>query len=98
MVRAAEMIHNRHLNLHEDADPDALRAALLAVKGIGPWTADYTVMRVSKSRDIFLQGDVAVQKGARNLGLDLTPKELGEWAKEFAPGRSYLCAHLWRAA
>ena len=45
------------------------RAALLAMPGIGPWTADYVRMRVTGDPDVFLPGDVAVRAGAAALGL-----------------------------
>ena len=37
------------------------RERLLALKGIGPWTADYVLMRALGDPDVFLPGDVAVR-------------------------------------
>jgi len=74
------------------------RAALLAMPGIGPWTADYVRMRVLGDPDVFLPGDVAVRSGAAALGLPAAPVPLAAWATRVAPWRSYLTAHLWRAA
>lgn len=74
------------------------RAALLAMPGIGPWTADYVRMRVLGDPDVFLPGDVAVRSGAAAVDLPADPKELTAWAERAGPWRSYLTAHLWRAA
>ncbi|MFT4306966.1 MAG: DNA-3-methyladenine glycosylase, partial [Microbacterium sp.] len=79
-------------------DSAAQRATLLALPGIGPWTADYVRMRVTGDPDVFLPGDVAVRAGAAAAGLPAEPRALTAWAERAAPWRSYLTAHLWRAA
>jgi AraC family transcriptional regulator of adaptative response / DNA-3-methyladenine glycosylase II len=66
--------------------------------GIGPWTADYVRMRVTGDPDVFLPGDVAVRAGAAAAGIPNDPAPLAAWAARTAPWRSYLTAHLWRAA
>ena len=73
------------------------RAALLAMPGIGPWTADYVRMRVLGDPDVFLPGDVAVRAGAAAAGIPSDAAALTAWAARTAPWRSYLTAHLWRA-
>ncbi|WCM56133.1 DNA-3-methyladenine glycosylase 2 family protein [Microbacterium sp. EF45047] len=79
-------------------DAAAQRAALLAMPGIGPWTADYVRMRVLGDPDVLLPGDVAVRAGAAATGLPADPAGLAAWAERTAPWRSYLTAHLWRSA
>ncbi|MGV2983341.1 DNA-3-methyladenine glycosylase 2 family protein [Microbacterium sp. AGC85] len=86
------------LTLTVGDDRSAQRAALLAMPGIGPWTADYVRMRVIGDPDVFLPGDVAVRAGAAASGLPSDPKPLTAWAERVAPWRSYLTAHLWRTA
>ena len=71
------------------------RRALLALPGVGPWTADYVRMRVLGDPDVFLPGDVAVRTGAQAIGIPAD--RLEAWAATAAPWRSYLSAHLWRA-
>ncbi|WP_426326199.1 Ada metal-binding domain-containing protein [Microbacterium sp. E-13] len=85
------------LTLTAGDDAGEQRAALLAVPGIGPWTADYVRMRVLGDPDVFLPGDVAVRSGAAAVGLPAGPRALDTWAARTAPWRSYLTAHLWRA-
>jgi AraC family transcriptional regulator of adaptative response / DNA-3-methyladenine glycosylase II len=77
------------------ADAGAVRAALLALPGIGPWTADYVVMRALGDPDVFLATDLGVRRalarlpGAAAAGRVAT----GSWA----PWRSYATQHLWQA-
>jgi AraC family transcriptional regulator of adaptative response / DNA-3-methyladenine glycosylase II len=63
-------------------------AALQGLWGIGPWTAGYVAMRLGDP-DIFLDGDVAVQKALRELGAD--PAAAPSWS----PWRSFAVLHLW---
>lgn len=95
---AAAALADGRLTLTVGDDGAAQRAALLAMPGIGPWTADYVRMRVLGDPDVFLPGDVAVRAGAAAAGLSREPAELTAWSTRVAPWRSYLTAHLWRAA
>jgi AraC family transcriptional regulator of adaptative response / DNA-3-methyladenine glycosylase II len=94
---AAAALADGALALGPGDDPAEQRAALLAMPGIGPWTADYVRMRVLGDTDVFLPGDVAVRAGAAAAGLPGEPRPLEAWAARTAPWRSYLTAHLWRA-
>ncbi|GAA2900677.1 Ada metal-binding domain-containing protein [Microbacterium esteraromaticum] len=95
---AAAALADGSLTLTVGDDAPTQRAALLAMPGIGPWTADYVRMRVIGDPDVFLPGDVAVRAGAAASGLPADPASLTAWAARIAPWRSYLTAHLWRAA
>ncbi|WP_049768210.1 DNA-3-methyladenine glycosylase family protein [Methylocella silvestris] len=44
---------------------DVAHAALTAVKGIGPWTADIYLMFCLRHSDAFALGDLALQEAAR---------------------------------
>ncbi len=94
---AAAALADGTLTLTPGDDGAEQRAALLAMPGIGPWTADYVRMRVLADPDVFLPGDVAVRSGAAAIGLPAEPRALDAWAAGTAPWRSYLTAHLWRA-
>lgn len=94
---AAAALADGSLVLTSGDDAAEQREALLAMPGIGPWTADYVRMRVLGDPDITLPGDVAVRAGARAVGIPSAPKEFAAWASRAAPWRSYLTAHLWRA-
>ena len=95
---AAAALAEGSLTLTVGDDGAEQRAALLAMPGIGPWTADYVRMRVLGDPDILLPGDVALRAGAAAAGLPGDPAPLTVWAERAAPWRSYLSAHLWRAA
>ena len=79
-------------------DPEELRAELEALPGIGPWTAGYVLMRVLGAPDVLLSTDVALLKGAANLGLPSDPDGLAARGRAWRPWRSYAGMHLWRAA
>ncbi|GAA4478331.1 DNA-3-methyladenine glycosylase 2 family protein [Microbacterium panaciterrae] len=95
---AAAALADGSLRLTLGDDGEAQRAALLAMPGIGPWTADYVRMRVLSDPDVFLPGDVAARAGAAAARLPADAAPLDGWAARTAPWRSYLTAHLWRAA
>lgn len=97
-VGAAGALASGALELSSGDDADEQRAALVAQPGIGAWTADYTRMRVLGHPDITLPGDVAVRAGAARAGIPSDAKGYAAWAPRAAPWRSYLTAHLWRAA
>lgn len=98
LLGVAEALASGTLTLTVGDDGQTQRAALLAMPGIGPWTADYVRMRTIGDPDVFLPGDVAVRAGAGAAGLPREPQPLTIWAQSTAPWRSYLTAHLWGAA
>ncbi|WP_380166762.1 DNA-3-methyladenine glycosylase family protein [Jannaschia sp. R86511] len=84
-----------------DADqrPDAdrllrTRRALLALPGIGPWTADYVALRCLRDPDAYLGGDLVLR---RVLGVG-TAREAEQRAEPWRPYRGYALLHLWTAA
>jgi AraC family transcriptional regulator, regulatory protein of adaptative response / DNA-3-methyladenine glycosylase II len=80
------------LRLDPDADRQRGHAALLALPGIGPWTADYIRMRAMGDRDVLLATDLGVRRSADRLGI-----ELAGGRPHWAPWRSYATHHLWAA-
>lgn len=98
ITQTAAALCDGSLTLGTADDGQEQRSALLSRHGIGPWTADYVGMRVLGDPDVLLPGDSAVRHGARAAGLPAQARELEEWARRAAPWRSYLTAHLWRAA
>ena len=95
---AAGALASGELRLTAGDDRADQRAALLALPGVGPWTADYVRMRVLADPDVLLPGDVAARAGAAAAGIPSDPAGLTAWAPRIAPWRSYLMAHLWYAA
>ncbi|MBD2763169.1 DNA-3-methyladenine glycosylase 2 family protein [Kocuria sp. cx-116] len=97
VVTAAEALAAGRLRLGFGDDSHEQRKALLALTGVGPWTAEYVRMRVTGDPDVFLIDDGALRAGARRAGLPAGKSELLAWSAQAAPWRSYLTTHLWRA-
>lgn len=82
------------------ASIDEIRAGLLAVRGVGPWTVDYVLLRGYGWLDGSLHGDVAVRRGMQALlGTEgrVGEAEAREWLARYAPWRALVAAHLWAA-
>ena len=97
-VEVMALIADGTLDLGPTADPDAARATLLAVRGIGPWTASYVAMRALGRPDEFLETDVAMLRGLVAAGGPATPREALVLAERWRPWRSYALHHLWSMA
>lgn len=98
IVGAATALADGSLTLGIGDDAAEQRSALLALPGVGPWTADYVRMRVLGDPDVLLPGDVAARAGAAAAGIPADASGLVAWAERTAPWRSYLMSHLWFAA
>jgi len=87
------------LDAWADAPPvEDIRAQLSQIRGIGPWTIDYALLRGFGWLDGSLHGDVAVRRGLQAL-LD-SPDSIGaadaqRWLAAFSPWRALVAAHLW---
>ncbi|MEO6528607.1 MAG: AlkA N-terminal domain-containing protein, partial [Gemmatimonadaceae bacterium] len=65
--RVAVEVAERRLFIGPDADVQLLTRQLLALPGIGPWTAEYIVMRAVHSPDAFPASDLVLRRSAGNL-------------------------------
>ena len=79
------------------ATPEAAQAALLALPGIGPWTASYIRMRALGDRDAFPASDLGVVKALAALAPRTTPAGIAGLAERWRPFRAYAAIHLWRS-
>jgi AraC family transcriptional regulator of adaptative response / DNA-3-methyladenine glycosylase II len=77
------------------ADPVELRRSLVALPGIGPWTAEYVAMRALRDPDAFMPTDLGIRRAAAGLGLPDDPARLAQLTEGWRPWRSYAMAHLW---
>ncbi len=80
------------------AAPEALAAALAALPGIGPWTAQYVALRALGEPDALPTGDLVLRRMAAPEHGTLSARELEERARQWQPWRGYAVMHLWRAA
>ncbi|MBV9660923.1 MAG: helix-turn-helix domain-containing protein [Acidimicrobiales bacterium] len=76
----------RSLGLDQGADRDEMERALLAISGIGPWTAGYVRMRGLGDPDVFLATDLGVRRALSGSAANPT---------QWKPWRSYAVMHLW---
>ncbi|QSR31925.1 AraC family transcriptional regulator [Nocardioides sp. S5] len=91
LVGLASALAAGEVVLDRGPDRDGVRRALLALPGIGPWTADYVAMRALGHPDVFLPTDLAVRRVLADLGAGGTEPDPHSWQ----PWRSYALMHLW---
>jgi AraC family transcriptional regulator of adaptative response / DNA-3-methyladenine glycosylase II len=90
----AEAVAAGSIDLSPDARPSTTVAALVALPGIGPWTANYIAMRALAWPDAFLGGDLIVRRA-----LDVTTATAAErLAEPWRPWRAYAVLHLWSSS
>lgn len=77
----------------QERDPQRFYNQLVAIPGIGPWTAEYLCLRVLHWPDAFPAGDFGVQKA---LG-SKSEKELCQRSQAWRPWRSYATMLLWKS-
>lgn len=79
--------------------PDAeVIARLVALPGVGPWTAEIYAMFALGRADVLASGDLALQEAARvAYGLTARPKavELAAMAQAWSPWRAVAARALW---
>jgi DNA-3-methyladenine glycosylase II len=100
LLRLANLVTSGELPL--DVSPsnsiEKISAALLAVKGIGPWTVNYGLLRGYGYADCSLHGDVAIRAALQALlGEDVKPDmpRTEKILAQYSPHRTMAAAHLW---
>ena len=91
LVALATAIGDGTLDLDGMAPVAATRARLLALPGIGPWTADYILMRAASWPDALPEGDVGVHRALGEDSRSAVRQRMAAWR----PWRSYAVLHLW---
>src|SRR5471030_86210 len=96
----AESLLSGQLNLahFDEMEDDAIRAQLVALKGIGHWTADIYLMFVLQRSDIFPIGDLAAVnalKRIKRLPVDIPKEEIITIAEQWTPYRTVATMLLW---
>lgn len=100
LLRLARLVDTGELSLElpPSGDVAAMSQALLAVKGIGPWTVNYALLRGYGYADCSLHGDVAIRAALQKLlGEEAKPDmaRTEQWLRQYAPHRTMAAAHLW---
>lgn len=71
-------------------------ARLVALPGIGDWTAQYIAMRQMREADAFASGDIGLINALAALeGGPVSPRQLLARAEAWRPLRAYAAQHLW---
>src|SRR5271169_1758581 len=96
----ARAVTRKELALHAlgDLSAEEAHAALTAVHGIGPWTADIYLLSCLGHADAWPAGDLALQEAARvAFGLPARPtaKEMQALADPWRPWRAVAARILW---
>ncbi len=87
-------------NFHKMTDEE-IREHLIAVKGIGRWTADMFLMFTLCRPNVLPTGDLGIQKGFQKVfNLKQLPdtKKMEKLADAWSPYRTFASWYLWRVA
>ena len=100
LLRLARLVDEGALSLELPASGEvtAVSQALLNVKGIGPWTVNYALLRGYGYADCSLHGDVAIRAALQKLLKEDSKPDMArteQWLRQYAPHRTMAAAHLW---
>ena len=90
----AAAVASGQFRLEPESDVESTLKALMALPGIGAWTANYIAMRALRWPDAFLANDLVVLKA---LG-ETRPARAVRRGESWRPWRAYAVIHLWRKA
>lgn len=100
LLRLARLVDDGELSLELPAsgEVEAVSQALLNIKGIGPWTVNYALLRGYGYADCSLHGDVAIRAALQKLLKEDSKPDMArteQWLRQYAPHRTMAAAHLW---
>ncbi len=95
LINANAALANGEIVIDPGSDRERTAAALVALPGIGAWTAGYVAMRALGDPDVFLPTDIGVRNALQLLGVDGGPKSAAALSARWGPWRSYALHHLW---
>ncbi|MES2755805.1 MAG: DNA-3-methyladenine glycosylase 2 [Pseudomonadota bacterium] len=98
LLRVARLVDAGELRLARGDDIADASAALLAVKGIGPWTVNYALLRGYGYADCSLHGDVAIRAAFQHLLKEDAKPDIARTEallERYRPYRTMAAAHLW---
>jgi AraC family transcriptional regulator of adaptative response / DNA-3-methyladenine glycosylase II len=79
--------------VHGAMPPGQARERLLAIRGVGPWTADYVSLRALRNPDAFPAADLGLLKASGAP----SASALGARAEAWRPWRGYAVVYLWKS-
>ena len=98
----AEAIHRKQFALHKlhELEDEIVRAQLVALKGIGNWTADIYLVSALRRPDIWPSGDLALATAVqevKRLRKRPSPEKLELMSKPWRPWRAVAARLFWHA-
>ncbi len=103
VIHVAQLINSGELSLdllQSLDDRDAQLKMLNDVRGIGPWTANYVLMKTLKDMNCVTIGDTGLNSALEQHGLVQNKKDKNEvlsFFENFEGWKSYLVIYLWRS-
>jgi AraC family transcriptional regulator of adaptative response / DNA-3-methyladenine glycosylase II len=91
----AARLANGEVRIDAGSDPRETLARLLAIRGIGPWTAAYVAMRGFHDPDAFPHGDAGLRRALQALGGPYERRSLAALQQRWRPWRAYAALQLW---
>jgi AraC family transcriptional regulator of adaptative response / DNA-3-methyladenine glycosylase II len=94
--RTAKAVAERQISFDPAQNIDDFCRSLVAIKGIGEWTAQYVAMRALKNPDAFPHSDLGLLRAFDAPDRDrMKPAELKARAEAWRPWRAYAALLLW---
>jgi AraC family transcriptional regulator of adaptative response / DNA-3-methyladenine glycosylase II len=91
----AARLANGEVHIDPGSDPSETLTRLLAIPGIGPWTAAHVAMRGFHDPDAFPQSDAGLRRAFNALGHLGDPLSVTELQQRWRPWRAYAALQLW---
>ena len=89
LIEFSRAVDSGQISLEPTQDVGEFVKKVLAIRGIGPWTAQYMALKVLRDTDAFPASDLILDRA-----LELHPRAVIE---NMRPWRGYVAALLWRA-
>lgn len=86
------------INKLDSLSDEEVKQELVAVKGIGNWTAEMFLMFSLGRPDVFPVDDLGIRKSVINISKKIRkPEEIAKYAERWKPFRTYASWYLWKS-
>jgi AraC family transcriptional regulator of adaptative response / DNA-3-methyladenine glycosylase II len=89
----AKALAEGRISLSPRSDPETEIPKLLAIRGLGPWTAQYIAMRALNWPDAFPHTDYGIKKALPGKSAE----EILALSQAWRPWRAYAAINLWNS-
>lgn len=97
ILELSRAVADEELLIDDRRPAEEIVQRLLAVPGVGPWTASYIAMRTLGDRDVYPTGDVALRAALERSGRRPSSAEVDATFDAWRPWRSYAAVRLWHS-